>query len=207
MKFTGNNRGIRVAILLLIVLFALGAAGYCSRSDAEEPCNELAGCGAGEPASTSLDLKDDKAEGLSIGFGFAAAGGEPCFGAMLIAQEFGERRWLAFLSTHGDSNSCRDDEPIRANIGGGIVRTTHLGKWAIGFGLGVLEHGDVIVGPKAVTSSPYPRTADRLQLCANILIRRHLFRDRAVADVVHCSSGNSTVWNRGLNTITLGIRF
>lgn len=72
MKFTGNNRSIRVGILVLLGLFAAGALGLCSRTEA--------------------------AEGLSIGFGKASAG-SVCADSMLLAQELSERLWLATLST------------------------------------------------------------------------------------------------------------
>jgi hypothetical protein len=182
MGFTGNKKGVRIAIVLLLVLFAAGALGWCSRSEA--------------------------AEGLSIGFGIGTAGSDRCFESMAIAQELADRKWLATLSTHGEAASCRmENEPVDANFGAGIVRTTQLGKWAIGFGAGVWEHGDVVVGPKSIENDEHPRTADRPQLCAHILVRRYLFRDRVVADLLHCSTGGSTKFNRGRNVLTLGLRF
>lgn len=184
MGFTANSTGIRKLLLVIIVLFALGALGYCSQSSAAE-----------HPGA-----------GLSISFGTAAVGGEQCFDSMLIAQELQGRSWLAYLDTHG-KGTCRGDELIRANVGAGILRTTHLGKWAIGLGAGLLEHGDSVVGPREILGDSFPRVAPRPQFCANILIRRYLFHGRAVFDALHCSTGGSTYFNTGLNLFTLGVRF
>lgn len=117
--FTGNSSGVRKVLVVLLILFGAGAAGWCSRSDAE---------------------------GLSIGFGKASIGSEVCFDSLLLTQELGERRWLATLSTHGDGQ-CRDVD-VRANLSVGIVRTARLGRFALGFGAAVRHHGDRAVGPK-----------------------------------------------------------
>ncbi len=177
MGFTGNPKGSRYAIIALLVIFALGA-GYCAKSEAQD-------------------------SGLSIGFGIATAGAERCFDSMMLAQRFGD--WMATLSTHGESAKCRDNEPIDANVGVGIVRVTDLGKWSIGFGAGLWEHGDVVVGPKTIMSNPAPRRSDRVQLCAHILIRYRLGK-RGAIDWLHCSSAGSTHYNRGLNLFTLSVR-
>src|SRR5690606_24221740 len=116
MKFTGNNRSIRVGILVLLGLFAAGALGLCSRTEA--------------------------AEGLSIGFGKASAGSDVCADSMLLVQELGER-WLGALATHGDGR-CRG-EKMAANVMAGVVRVTHVRRLSVGFGAGVLVHGDIAV--------------------------------------------------------------
>jgi hypothetical protein len=179
--FTGNPRGVRWAILLLLGLFALGALGYCNRSDA--------------------------AEGLSLSFGLGYAGSDRCFDSMMLAQEMAERRWLAYFITHGDSESCQSEaEYVRANLGAGIIRTTHLGPWSIGFGAGVLEHGDIVIGPYEIIDDAAPRVDNDLQAHAVILIRRTLGK-RFVFDFFHASTGKATHFNAGLNNITLGVRF
>ncbi|NIR28351.1 MAG: hypothetical protein GWN84_03290, partial [Gammaproteobacteria bacterium] len=166
-------------IAMLAVLFVLMAAGYCRRSEADE---------------------------LSVGFGVALAGSERCFESMTIMQEFGEGRWLGYLATHGNSPSCRaEQEPIRANVGAGVIRTAHADRWTLGFGAGLLEHGDVVIGPDSILGDDAPRTADRPQLAAAILVRLRI-RERLVLDLLHNSTGGSTGFNRGLNTITLGWR-
>jgi hypothetical protein len=170
-----------VAIVLLVIAFGAGAAGYCSKADAQE--------------------------GLSISFGAGMAGSERCFESMLLAQEMADRKWLAYLSTHGPSGGCRDPaEPVAANIGAGIIRTTHLGKWSVGFGAGVMEHGDVVVGPWSIRDNPGPRSDEDIQFVAAILIRRTLGK-RLVFDLLHNSTGGSTHFNRGLNSFTFGMRF
>ena len=170
MKFTGNTRGIQLAIFLLVVCFGLMA--YCSA----------------------------KAEGLSIGFGRASAGGEICMDSMLLSQTM--NNWYGYLSTHGDG-TCRD-QLVNANIGAGIVRTADLGRWTLGFGAGVLEHGDIIVGPDAVWSSPR-RTSDRIQFTASILLRYRVSK-RLSVDILHNSTGGASDENRGLNTLVLSVR-
>lgn len=144
--------------------------------------------------SAALHAEDNPDAGLSISFGQAAVGSDFCFGSLLVAQELGGGRWLGHLSTHGDG-----DCGARANIGAGLLRTTHLGEWAFGIGAGFLEHGDIAVGPA--------ENPDRPQLAANLLIRRYLFRRRVVLDLIHWSTGGSTYWNVGLNSATIGVRF
>lgn len=136
-------------------------------------------------------------EGLSVGFGKAMIGSEACFDSLLITQELAEKRFLLTLATHGEGY-CRDQH-VRANMGLGMLRTTQLGRWSLGFGGAVYEHGDRGVGP-----AEHP---DRPQLCAQILIRRYLFNERAVLDILHCSTGGSTYYNPGKNWLTLGMRF
>lgn len=135
--------------------------------------------------------------GLSIGFGKAAIGSEACFDSLLLTQEMAERKFLLTLATHGDGH-CREQD-VRANMGIGVLRTTQLGRWSFGFGGGVFEHGDRGVGPKI--------DGDRPQLCAQILIRRYLLKERAVFDILHCSTGGSTHYNPGKNWAVLGVRF
>lgn len=146
----------------------------------------------------AVHAEDDVSQGLSVGFGKASIGGEICFDALLISQELGDRRWLATLSTHG-TGECRE-QPVRANMGIGILRMTPLGHWAIGLGAGVWEHGDRAVGPKTTSGA-------RPQLCAHIGIRRYLFHERAVLDLLHCSTGGSSEYNPGRNLLTLSARF
>jgi len=171
--FTGNSAGVRKVLAFILVLFAMGAAGYCSRSDAAE------------------------AEGLSVGFGQASIGSEVCFDALLVTQELAERRWLATFATHGDGH-CRNQN-VRANLGAGILRTTHLGRWAIGIGPSIWHHGDRAFGPR--------EGGDRPELAAQILIRRYLFRERLVLDLLHASTGGSAEVNPGRNMLVLGARF
>lgn len=180
MGFTGNNKGIRLAIVVLLIVFACGALGLCSRSEAAEP------------------------SGLSIGFGKALGGSEPCFNSMLIAQEIAEQRWLAFLATHGDSDSCRG-EVMDANVGAGILRATQLNHWSIGFGAAVFEHGDLIVGPKSLEQMWPPRSSEGMQFGAAISVRRYIGK-RLVVDMLHFSTGGSAYFNPGLNSLTIGIR-
>jgi hypothetical protein len=176
MKFTGNKKGTRIALLIFLLLFLAGALGYCARSEA--------------------------AEGLSVSLGQPFIGSSRCeYAGLMIAQELADRRWLAHMWTHGDGQ-CRG-EAMRANIGAGIARTTHLGPWALGIGMGLAEHGDRAIGP-LVDSEP-PRTADRMQLGAVLLIRRHI-GERWVIDLHHMSSGGSTHWNPGKNMLLFGVR-
>lgn len=180
MRFTGNDKGVRIAIAILLVLMVV-MAGYCTRAEAEE-------------------------QGLSLGFGVGTAGSEVCFQSMQLAQEFGNGRWLAYLASHGESSACRNPpEPIRANVGTGVLRTAHAGLWTLGFGAGLLEHGDVVIGPESIRGESYPRVADRPQFTAAIFVRRRLGA-HLVIDILHNSTGGSTGFNRGLNTITLGWR-
>lgn len=169
--FTGNPSGVRKVLAILLILFVLGAAGWCSNSEA--------------------------AEGLSVGFGQASIGSEICFDALLLTQEFADRRWLGTLSTHGDGR-CRGLD-MRANLSAGIVRTTHLRRFSIGFGAAIRHHGDRAIGPK--------EGGDRPELVAQILLRCYLLRDRVVLDLLHQSTGGAAEWNPGLNTVALGARF
>lgn len=168
--FTGNSSGVRKVLAVLVILFAAGAAGWCSRSDA--------------------------AEGLSVGFGKASVGSEVCFDSLLLTQELADRRWIATLATSGDGH-CRGLD-VRANLSAGIIRTTHLGRFAIGFGAALRHHGDRAVGPRG--------GGDRPELVAQILIRRYLFDGRVVLDLLHQSTGGAAEWNPGANTIALGLR-
>lgn len=200
--FTGNSRGIRIVVLIVLGLLAAGALGLCSTADAREP------------------------EGLSIGFGPVFAGSERCFTGMMVAQELDH--WILNLQTHGDSTACREPpEPITANIGIGVVRFTGLGKWKLGIGASVWEHGDVVVGDfsgmpassntvditqlsgsvKTLgTAAQEPRRAQGIHLCGQFLFRRPLGK-RLVLDVVHCSSGGSTHYNRGRNFLMFSAAF
>lgn len=168
--FTDNPSGVRKVLAILLVLFAAGAAGWCSKSEA--------------------------AEGLSVGFGKAAIGSEVCFGALLLTQEVADRRWLATLSTHGEGH-CRELD-VRANLSAGILRTTPLGKFSVGFGAALRHHGDRAVGPK--------EGGDRPELVAQIILRRYLFGDRIVLDLLHQSTGGAAEWNPGLNALVIGVR-
>lgn len=172
MGFTGNTSGVRKVLIVFVILFLAGALGWC------------------EARAESADA------GLSIGFGKAAVGSEACFDSMLIAQELAGARWIATLETHG-TGRCRNQD-LAANLGAGVSRMTHLRSWAFAVGAGLLEHGDLAVGPAG--------NPERPQLCANLLIRRYLFRDRAVLDLLHCSTGGSSAHNPGLNFLTLGFR-
>ena len=172
MGFTANSSGIRKILLILLVLFMAGGLGYCAESRAA----------------------DDS--GLAVGFGKAAIGSEVCFDSLLVSQELDSGRWLAALATHG-AGKCRA-QGVRANMGAALLRATHLGRWAIGVGAGLWEHGDRAVGP---ATKP-----DRPQLCAHLLIRRYFFGGRAVLDTLHCSTGGATRYNPGLNLITFGMR-
>lgn len=134
--------------------------------------------------------------GLSIGFGKAAIGSEACFDSLMITQELSERRWLAVLQTHG-KGFCRDQD-VRANMGAAIVRTTHLGKWSVGFGVAAWHHGDRAVGPKEGGNRP--------ELTAHIHLRRYLFDERFVLDLAHSSTGGAAEYNPGRNILTLGWR-
>lgn len=179
LKITGNSRGVIVGIL--IVLAGFGLFAECSKAD--------------------------ERQGLSISFGTGLAGSDSCFDSMLLAQEIAERKWLGYLLTHGPSSACREPaEPVVANIGAGIIRTTHRGKWSIGFGAGVMEHGDIVIGPGSIRERPYPRHNESIQFVAAILIRRNV-GERFVVDLLHNSTGGSTHFNRGLNTLTVGLRF
>lgn len=169
--FTGNPSGVRKVLAVVVVIFALGAAGYCSTSDA--------------------------AEGLTVGFGKASVGSEVCFDSLLVTQELADRRWVATLATHGDGR-CRDQD-VRANLGLGVLRTTHLGRWSIGIGGGLWHHGDRAFGPAG--------GSDRPELSAQILIRRYLLRDRLVLDLLHASTGGAAEVNPGRNFLVLGARF
>ncbi len=146
-------------------------------------------------------LAERPSEGLVIGLGLPMIGGGWCeFQGVVISQELHERRWVANLWTHG-TGRCGDVR-MRANLGVGIVRTTQLGRWSLGFGAGVQEHGDAAIGPDL----PPGETADRIQLSAQILIRRQI-GDRLVVDLWHASSGGSTVVNAARDTISVGWRF
>lgn len=172
MGFTGNSRGVRLVLLILLALFGAGGLGWCSKAKADE-----------------LEL-----QGLTIGFGSGHAGSEPCFGALLLTQSFADERWVGFLNTHGESSSCRDREPVRANIAAGVIRTTHLGPWSIGFGAALREHGDVVVGPYSIVNQTPPRVEPSAHLAAVIFVRRELGQ-RFVVDLLHLSTGGSTYFN------------
>lgn len=177
MKFTANPKGIRIVLIVLLIVFGMGALGWCSKSDAQE--------------------------GLSIGFGKASAGSDICFDSMMITQTIAEDRWTAYLATHGEAAMCHG-EAVGANMGAGVIRTTHLGKFSIGFGAGVLDHGDIAVGPLLGLQQP-PRTDDDIQLAAAILLRYRISK-RFEMTWVHNSNGGSTKHNRGLNTLVLAVR-
>jgi len=178
-KFTGNSAGVRKALLILLALFGAGSLGYCSSSDA--------------------------AEGLSIGFGKASAGSDVCSESMLLAQEFGEQRWLALLATHGEGH-CHG-EVMAANVMASVARVTHIQRFSVGFGAGMLAHGDMAVGPWTLLQQPKdgPRRTDSAQFCATILMRYRV-GTRFVVDWLHCSTGGATAMNRGKNWLTFGVR-
>ncbi len=173
MKFTGNDKGVRLAILVLVVLFVAMAAGYCSKAEAQE-------------------------QGLSLGFGMATAGSEPCFTSMLLMQTIGDK-FAGYLATHGDSEDCRS-QFVRANFGAGIIRTAEAGKWTLGFGAGFREHGDIVIGDYDWTHGV--SVDEGPQLVAAILVRYRVSR-RLSIDLLHNSTGGSTTENRGLNTVAV----
>lgn len=180
MKFTGNSSGVRKVLAALLVAFGAGALGFCAKSDAAEPT------------------------GLSIGFGKALGGSDICADSMMIAQELAEQRWTAFLVTHGDGAVCRG-ERVDANVGAGIVRSTRLGHWSVGFGAALFEHGNAIVGPRGIDTMEPPRNSERVQFGAAISVRRYVSK-RLVVDILHFSTGGAAAHNSGLNAITLGVR-
>lgn len=185
MKFTGNDKGVRLAILVLVILFVAMGAGYCTKADAQEKSQE---------------------QGLSLGFGIAAAGSEPCFQSMLLMQAVGDH-WAGYLATHGDGDGCRNHD-VRANFGAGIIRTAEAGKWTLGFGPGFLEHGDLVIGDydlSAANGWNYP-IDEGPQLVAAILVRYRISA-RLSIDLLHNSTGGATSENRGLNVLTLSGRF
>lgn len=181
MGFTGNKRGIQIAILILVALFVAGGLGWCSKAEGQE--REISG--------------------LSVGFGGASAGSAMCFGAMLLTQTFAEDDWVAYMATHGSSENCHGEAMV-ANVGFGLIRTTHLGKWSIGFGGGIFEHGDTAIGPKLGAHVP-PRVDEDIQLAAAIMLRRRI-GERLEINWLHNSTGGSTKHNRGLNTIAISFR-
>lgn len=143
-------------------------------------------------------------EGLSVGAGIVTIGADRCdFESVVLSQEFGDRRWLGTLAIHGTGN-CRG-EKVRANFGAGVARITHpFGRLTVGLGVMLQEHADI--GSLPAGAWQEPRTVDRLQLCAQILIRVRLTR-RLSGDLVHCSSGGATVENPGKNFAVLSARF
>jgi hypothetical protein len=181
MTFTGNPKGMRILIAAILVLFVAMATGYCSKADAQENPEE---------------------QGLSLGFGIATAGSEPCFHSMLLAQTIGDK-WLGYLATHGDSDDCRN-QSVTANFGVGIIRTATVNRWTLGFGAGFREHGDIVIGDYDWrTQTPYDEGP---QLVAAILVRFRLHKHVSL-DLLHNSTGGSTTENRGLNSIVISGRF
>lgn len=183
--FTGNKRGVRVLVAVFVLAFIELSAGWCSRANAEEV--------------------------LTAGFGIATAGSEDCFDSMLLTQSFGDHEWLGYLATHGDSDSCRK-HPVDANFGVGVLKLAHRGRWTLGVGGGLRQHGDLVIGPDfprptvEVSRNYEPFRNDELQLVASLFIRFRLHK-HVTADLLHNSTGGATQQNRGLNTIVISGRF
>ena len=184
---TGNHAKVRLLIACIVLVFILGGLGYCTKSEAQESKREI--------------------QGTTVSVGLPTIGSDTCeYTSFTISQELVDRKWLASLHTHGDGQ-CRD-EYVSAQVGGSIIRTTHLGDFAIGFGLALWEHGDIAIGPIEIWDNPEPRTANRIQLSAAILIRYHAFGERLIIDLpFHFSTGKSTFFNPGRNFIQVGYRF
>lgn len=182
MGFTGNPSPVRKLLLVFVALFALGALGLCHESKADGPH-----------------------EGLTIGLGTAGGGGDlACWGALEATQEFGDRKWVASFATHGQGVCL--GEPMGANMMAGVMRATHLGRWAFGLGAGVLVHGDRAVGPLIIDDMDPPRHSDTMQMSALLLVRCQI-GELWVVDLLHASTGGTTDYNYGVNFFTVGLRF
>lgn len=181
--FTGNTSGIRKVLTVFVIAFIGAVAGWCTKGHTAE-----------------LD-------GTTVSLGQVFESSTKCtFTSLTISQEFNNRQWLGSLHTHG-SGLCTEE--MEANIGFSLVRTAYIGRWAFGIGGALWEHGDVIVGPLSVNDDLIPpRVSEDIQLTAALLIRGHFFHDRVVLDIpFHFSTGGSTHYNRGLNLVSLGVRF
>lgn len=185
MGVTGNNSGVRVVVVLIVIAFMVVGLGWCDKADAQE-----------------LPL-------TSVGIGTMMFGGDECgIESMLIAREFGNRKWMAGLVTHG-TGKCRG-EAIKANIGLLAVHQLHFrDRLSIGFGGALFEHGDIGIGKASILNDvTEPRTSDTLQLAAVILIRVHFPRNDLYLDFpLHFSSGGASRFNPGKNMIDFGVRF
>lgn len=188
--FTGNNSGIRIAILIIIAFFILGGLGWCRSGVAQEV-----------EASTS------------VSFGLPFIGGELCdFSAMVIAREFSGRSWLGGITTHGEGE-CKG-EFVAANFGAFVLHQTWVNKHlSVGFGAALFEHGDIGVGKAEILNQPestnYPRKSDTLQMTGVIMIRTYWLEDsQLVIDLpLHFSNGSSSRFNPGWNLLMVGYRF
>lgn len=187
MSFTGNSRGVRLAILILVVLFVVGGAGFCAKQ---------------------ADAAENK---TIVAFGVPFIGGDRCeFQSMTISREIDDGAWLAGLVTHG-TGECRG-EAVAAQIGAMILHQTYIGAgrmFSIGFGAAMFEHGDIAVGPHSVLDAAQaPRTSEGLQGSGVILVRAYLLSRRLVVDMpLHFSTGKATYFNPGRNLIQVGYRF
>jgi hypothetical protein len=181
MGITGNSKGVRAAIVVLVLLF-IAAGAWCSKAEARDR--------------------------TTVSYGNLAFGGDFCTDSLVIGREFGAEKWLAGLVTHGTGN-CRG-EFTSANIGGFVLHQLHFGdRFSIGFGAGIFEHGDIGIGKESILlDTTEPRKSEQMQFAAVISVRAYALNRKLVIDMpLHFSSGKATRFNPGKNLIAVGYRF
>lgn len=191
--FTGNDKGVRIVILVLILLFIAGGLGFCQRADAQQ-----------------VEKVWDR-DRTSVSYGLPLIGGQLCdFTSLSIAREFYQRKALVGFVTHGEGQ-CKD-EFVSANFRVFALHQQFVGRnghWSIGFGAALSEHGDIGIGNETVLDDTVePREAFGIQLSAVIAVRTYWLDNRLVVDFpLHMSTGGSTRFNPGWNFLQAGYRF
>lgn len=183
MKFTGNPRGVQIAILALIVATLWIS---CRSAKAAEPAIFFAGAGA------ALHSTDSYSHGLHVGL------------------EQGP--WEASIVTMGEGAVDRDGDDYLIGPNLAACGTWHRGfrRLSIGWGACLWEHGDWSVGDQYpfAYDGGFILLDDGIQLTAAIVLRRTFGENEHVyVELFHASSGGSTHYNRGRNLANVGFRF
>lgn len=183
MKFTGNPRGVQIAILALLVTTLWFS---CRSAKAAEP---LFFAGAG----VALHSTDSYSHGLRVGLEQGA--------------------WQASIVTMGEGTVEHDGARYLLGPNMAACGTWHRGfkRLSIGWGACLWEHGDFSVGdeyPVAYDRGTYVLLDDGIQLTAAIVLRRTFGEnEHFYVEAFHASTGSSTHYNRGRNLVQGGMRF
>lgn len=183
MKFTGNPRGVQLAIIILVLLTGWVS---CKSAKAAEPAMFFAGAGA------ALHSTDGYSHGLRLGL------------------EQGP--WQASIVTMGEGAVEKDGERYLLEPNIAACGTWHRGfrRLSIGWGACLWEHGDFSVGDQypVAYDDGFILLDDGIQLTAAIVLRRTFgANEHAYVELFHASTGGSTHYNRGRNLVGAGFRF
>lgn len=187
LNLTGNPKGVQILIVIVLAL-TLWFAFKAKRVAAEEAAPVFFAAG-----------------------GAVLSGSEPYTHGLRVGMEQGS--WQMSVVTSGEGHITKPEARywIAANIG--VCGTFHreLGRWSIGWGGCLFEHGDVSIGDYNELQSAEDGAVwmedDSIQVTAAITARFSINRHVFIELPFHVSTGGSTHYNKGRNSLLVGVRF